>query len=69
MNGPEVREVYYNQDGTADWLKSIVKTCYTYQDPEGKGAWGPVVHVSSVAADRATRLYYKKTDIVGELYG
>jgi hypothetical protein len=69
MNGPEVREVYYNPDGTADWLKSIVRTCCVYWDPEGKDAWGPVVHVSSIAANRALMLYYKKTDTIGGLYG
>lgn len=69
MVGPDVREVYYNPDGTADWLKSIVRTCCTYWDPEGKDAWGPVVHVSSVAANRAIKLYYKKTDIVEGLHG
>ena len=58
MNGLDVRKVYYNPDGSADWLKSIVKTVFVY------GRYTEMV-VCSVAANRALRLYYKRTDLGG----
>lgn len=50
------RVIYYNKDGM-DWLRTIVRSVYTYTGPYD------AVHVVSMAAKRACRLYHKKTDI------
>jgi len=47
---------YYNADGTTDWLRTIVRTVYYYADHDAS-------YVMSVAAKRAQKLYYRKTDI------
>ena len=53
--------VYYNIDGSMDWLKTIVKNVYIYKVDN-------IFYIESIAADRALLLYYKKTDI-GENHG
>ena len=58
MNGLGSK-VYYKLDGDVDWLKSIVKTVYAHTDYDAD-----CVCIDSAAADRALRLYYKKTDIM-----
>jgi hypothetical protein len=55
MNGLGSK-IYYNQDGM-DWLRTIVRTVLWYHGEHD------TLFVVSVAARRAQRLYYKKTDI------
>jgi hypothetical protein len=77
MNGPG-NKIYYNQDGSMDWLKTIVRTVYTFTERRTMTLSDidtgeefhhneDVVFVKSVAAPRAQRLYYKKTDIQNTL--
>ena len=71
MNGLEVRKVYYNLDGSADWLKSIARTVYICTDERpvtvaclclaGEiGLNETVVCVETLAAQRALDLYCRK---------
>ena len=50
------KKVYYNQDGSLDWLRTIVRTVYYFNKNDA-------VLVVSIAAKRAQNLYYRKTDI------
>ena len=50
------KKIYYNLDGTMDWLRTIVRSVYTFRKNNA-------TYVVSMAAKRAQRLYYKKTDI------
>jgi len=50
------KKIYYNLDGTMDWLRTIVRSVYSFRKND-------VVFVVSMAAKRAQKLYYKKTDI------
>jgi hypothetical protein len=72
MNGLDVQKVYYNLDGAADWLKSIVRTVHIYEETTHRAKYNPctlrwvkcvevVTCVESVAALRAVRLYNQKT--------
>jgi len=51
--------IYYNQDGTKDWLRTIVRSVYMYR------GFRDAMFVVSIAAKRAQRLYRKKTEIGG----
>ena len=75
MTGLDVKKVYYNQDGSADWLKSIVRTVYvcteerhvvvtdlcTMNEIDHREI---VVCVETVAANRALNLYCRKINIM-----
>ena len=50
------KKFYYNQDGSLDWLRTIVRTVTFFNENDA-------VLVVSIAAKRAQRLYYRKTDI------
>lgn len=52
-------KIYYNYDGTIDWLRTIVRSVYMYRGPSG------AIFVVSIAAKRAQRLYRQKTEIGG----
>ena len=49
-------KIYYNYHGM-DWLRTIVRTVFMYRGNHD------ALFVVSIAAARAQRLYYKKTDI------
>ena len=53
-------KTYYSTDGTVDWLRIIARTVYSYEQIQyGEST----IFIESIAAKRAIRLYYKKTDI------
>ena len=73
MNG--LSGVFYNQDGSVDWLKAAIRTVHIYTVRQYKQVTDlptmteinhaeDVVYVRSIAARRAARLYYRKTNIM-----
>jgi len=61
--------IYYEMDGAVDWLKSIVRTVCMYT--EKRYHQETIIHVQSIAAKRAQKLYYRKLGIRfagGEIY-
>jgi len=66
------KKQYYNPDGTPDWLRTIVRTVYTFsrrkyhkvtdlQTMEEINHAEDTIFVYSIAARRARELYSKKT--------
>ena len=58
MNGPyskllRERLTHYRQDGSVDWLQTIVRTVVVYKDDDA-------VYIESTAAQRAQAMYYKR---------
>jgi len=51
------KKTYYNLDGTMDWLRTIVRSVYVYR------GFRDAMFVVSIAAKRAQRLYYRRTDV------
>jgi hypothetical protein len=65
-------QTYYNLDGSADWLKTIVRTVHVYTEDRGVVVTDLptmaeishkeiVVFVETIAAHRAQNLYFRKT--------
>ena len=50
------KKFYYCRDGSLDWLRTIVRTVTFFSKNDA-------ILVVSIAAKRAQKLYYKKTDI------
>ena len=73
MNG--LSKAFYDQDGSVDWLKSIVRTVCVYTARQYRQVTDiptmtemdhaeDIVYVRSIAARRAQRLYYRKINIM-----